>query len=133
MQAIDYLPQHRKQPLIIPSDPREASSAVLAFIQGNGPSSEKSAAIEAMRCRVTDLLKLDRVAMCEELAAHTSILSALMQRFIAEAITAQTPEVKAKFAKLAIHAQAASLRAMLAIEGIQRSKTEPRVIDAEEA
>lgn len=122
LQTIQRNPRtHRAEPIVIPDGSTDAAAAVLAFIQTDGSTPlERSAALEAFSLRVNTLLSRDKAGMCEELAAHASILTALFQRFTVEVITAPTSEAKAKFGKLAIHAQTAALRTLSALDAVQQ-------------
>lgn len=107
--------------LQIPTDPTEAAAAVLACIkQGHTGTVEKAEALDAMTSRVKSLLNLDRQQMLSELAGHAAILDALFQRFAVEATQAHSFEVRARFAKLALHSQAAYARTLGTIETLRQ-------------
>lgn len=116
----------------LPSDPRSAATAVLAFINGE-EGIQRAAAIEAMTARATLLADANSDGALEGLAEHLPVLNALFLRFSAEAISAKLPDHKAKFVKIALSAQSAYGRTQALIAGLraQREGRATVVVDSD--
>lgn len=113
--------QHRPAPIELPSDPRLAATAVLAFINGEN-GIQRAAAIEAMTARAALLAEADSEEALESLAEHLPVLNALFLRFSAEAISAKLPDHKARFVKIALSAQSAYARTLALIAGLRAQR-----------
>ena len=110
--------QHRPAPIELPSDPRLAAAAVLAYINGDD-GIDRAAAIEAMTAKATLLADGDSDAALEGLAEHLPVLNALFLRFSAEAVAAKAPDHRAKLVKIALGAQNAYARTQALIAGLR--------------
>lgn len=124
------LSRHRAPPIQLPSDPAQSAALVLRHIQLADSAFDRSAAVEAMTARVQRLAdpNADAATVVAELAGHAAILDALFQRWAAEAVCAEHPEHRVKFAKLALNSQATYTRTLIAIEGLkQQAKGHGRV------
>jgi hypothetical protein len=113
---------HRAPPIALPSDPAESAALVLRFVQTGTTAFDRSAAIEAMAVRLDRLRNADADVALAELAGHAAILDALFQRFTAASVQATAPDAVVKFAKLALAAQGAYTRTLIAIEGLKQQR-----------
>lgn len=119
--------QHRPAPIALPADPRQASAAVLAYINGDD-GIERAGAIEAMSSRAAALACADSDEALEALAEHLPILNALFLRFSAEAVASKVPDHKAKLIKIALGAQAAYMRSQGLLAGLRAQRQNRSVI-----
>lgn len=113
--------QHRPAPIDLPSDPRLASAAVLAYINGED-GIERAAAIEAMTARAASLAIADSDEALKSLAEHLPVLNALFLRFSAEAIATKLPDNRAKLIKIALSAQNSYARTQALIAGLRAQR-----------
>lgn len=123
---------HRPAPIALPSDPRLASAAVLAFVNGDDDI-DRAGAIEAMTTRAASLALADSDEALESLAEHLPVLNALFLRFSAEAIASRVPDHKTKLMKIALSSQQAYARTQALIAGLraQREGRASVIVEAE--
>lgn len=121
MRQVARLSQHRPAPVQLPADPRLASAAVLAYING-ADGIDRAAAIEVMTARATSLAVADSDEALENLADHLPVLNALFLRFSAEAIATKLPDNRAKLMKIALSAQNAYARTQVLLAGLRAQK-----------
>jgi hypothetical protein len=117
-RAFSRFSVHRPAPINLPSDPKLATAAVLAYINGDD-GIDRAAAIEAMTARATLLAVADSDDALESLAEHLPVLNALFLRFSAEAIAAKAPDHRAKLVKIALSSQTAYARTQALIAGLR--------------
>lgn len=113
--------QHRPAPIELPNDPRLASAAVLAYINGDD-GMDRAGAIEAMTARAAALAVADSDEALESLAEHLPVLNALFLRFSAEAIATKLPDNRAKFIKIALAAQNSYARTQALLAGLRAQR-----------
>lgn len=121
MSSVTRFSQHRPAPIALPSDPRLASAAVLAYINGDD-GVERAGAIEAMTVRAASLAVADSDDALESLAEHLPVLNALFLRFSAEAIATKLPDNRAKLIKIALAAQNSYSRTLALIAGLRAQR-----------
>lgn len=122
--------QHRPAPIALPTDPRRASAAVLAYINGDD-GIERAGAIEAMAARAALLAVADSDDALESLAEHLPVLNALFLRFSAEAIATKLPDNRAKFIKIALGAQNSYARTVALIAGLRTQRAGRAIVIVE--
>ena len=120
-RQVSRFSQHRPAPIDLPSDPRLASAAVLAYINGDD-GIERAAAIEAMTVRAASLAVADSDEALESLAEHLPVLNALFLRFSAEAIATKLPDNRTKLMKIALSAQTSYTRCQALLAGLRAQR-----------
>lgn len=110
---------HRAPAISLPADPDTAAAYVLSFVQSADSAFDRSAAIEGMHDRITQIQDSSSNTVERELYAHSQVLQALFMRYAASAITATGAEHKAIFTKLAIACQAAYMKTVVCVEGLR--------------
>lgn len=123
--------RHRAQAIALPADPAQAAALVLRYVQVGDSAFDRSAAVEGMASRVEKLRGSDGAQVERELLAHAAVLDALFLRYSAEAVANKVPDHKSKLMKLALSAQAAYVRCMVAVEGLRLQRSAAARVVAE--
>lgn len=108
--------------ITLPSDAVEASALVVDFIRRGGTGYDRATAIEAANSRLESIKANDSDRAETELIAHSDILSALFQHYTARAVMAPNADHSAKFAKLAMQAQAGHARCLIAAAALAQQR-----------
>ena len=112
------LSQHRPAALKLPDDPRMATAAVLAYVNGDDQM-DRAAAIETLTLRANALADADPDEAITALAEQLPILNALFLVFSAESVATKNPDARAKFVKLALSSQNAYARTQALVIGLR--------------
>lgn len=110
--------QHRPAAIQLPDDPKFATAAVLAYVNG-ADGIERAAAIEALTARAAMLSDADPDEAIAALAEQLPVLNAMFLLFTAESVAAKNPDARAKFVKLALSAQNAYARTQVLVIGLR--------------
>ena len=118
---------HRPSAIQLPDDPRLATAAVLAYINGDDQM-DRAAALEALTARTAALSHTDPDKAITALGEQLPILNALFLVFSAESMATKNFEARAKFVKLALSSQNAYARTQALVIGLRlQSKGNARV------
>lgn len=113
---------HRPAAIRLPDDPRLATAAVLAYING-GDRMDRAAAFEALTLRAAALASADPDEAIKALAGQLPVLNALFLVFSAESIATKNPDARARFVKLALSAQGSYCRTQALVVGLRAQST----------
>lgn len=109
---------HRPTAIHLPDDPRLATAAVLAYINGDDQM-DRAAAIEALTNRAALLSDADPQQAIAALAEQLPVLNAMFLLFTAESVATKNADARAKYVKLALSSQSAYARTQTLVIGLR--------------
>ena len=127
LRQIARFSAHRPAAICLPADPRLATAAVLAYINGDDQM-DRAGAIEAFTARVALLSNADPRQAITALADQLPVLNAMFLVFTAESVATKNADARAKYVKLALTSQSAYARTQALVIGLRlQSKGNARV------
>ena len=120
---------HRSAPLILPTSSETAAAYVLEIINTSSDSVCVSSAIEGMALRLETICNASSEQLEREMGAQAALLNALFVKNMGESALASSPDIKAKFAKTAIHLHTAYLKTASVITVMKdvRARSEKKI------